>query len=168
MVTHGVAATRVERWRIVLYYCTVVPKRSRDSVSDDVAFRRPAVELLAATMHGWALPCHTKSGFRTPPSTSYRLKFLPRCFRRECQPYIPVATEFIIFLRSYGIFPHFAETSDPSNFLFFFPFVWCNGRVHVGVYQQNVAPNFQHLTLRFTPRKYTLSHLGLPAGPART
>ena len=56
-------------------YCTaVVPKRSRDSVTDDVAFRRPAVELLVITMHSWALPCHTKSGFRTPSSTSYWLK----------------------------------------------------------------------------------------------
>ena len=44
-------------------------------MSDDVAFRRPAVELLVVTMHGWALPCHTKSGFRTPSSTSYWLKF---------------------------------------------------------------------------------------------
>ena len=54
---------------------TVVPKRSRDSVSDDAAFRRPAVELLVVTMQGWALPCHTKRGFRTPSSASYCLKF---------------------------------------------------------------------------------------------
>ena len=32
---------------------TVVPKRSRDSVSGDVSFRRPAVELLVVTMRSW-------------------------------------------------------------------------------------------------------------------
>ena len=46
-------------------------------------------------------------------------EIFPRCFRRECQSYIPVAAEFIKFSRSYGNFPHFAETSNPSNFLFF-------------------------------------------------
>ena len=32
----------------------LVPKRSRDSVSGDVSFRRPAVELLVVTMHSRA------------------------------------------------------------------------------------------------------------------
>ena len=59
MVAHGVAAISIGA--VAQLYCTaVVPKRSRDSVSDDVAFRRPAVELLVVTMHGWALSYHTK------------------------------------------------------------------------------------------------------------
>ena len=79
-----------------MYFSTVVPKRSRDSVSDDVAFRRPAVELLV-TMHGWALPCHTKSGFRKPSSTSYWLKLYHDVFDASTHHIAGVAAECINF-----------------------------------------------------------------------
>ena len=36
---------------LTILLLTVVPKRSRDSVSGDVSFHRPAVELLVVTMH---------------------------------------------------------------------------------------------------------------------
>ena len=71
-----------------LYCTTVVPKRSRDSVSDDVAFRRPAVELLVVTMHSWALPCHTKRAKRLGRSTSFRPEIWRRFPRRKV-PKIP-------------------------------------------------------------------------------
>ena len=36
---------------LTILLLTVLPKRSRDSVSGDVLFRRPVVELLFVTMH---------------------------------------------------------------------------------------------------------------------
>ena len=64
-----------------------------------------------------------KSGFRTPSSTTYWLQFYHDVFdasAHHMSPYSPSASEFINFSRSYGIFPHFAETSDRSNCPFFF------------------------------------------------
>ena len=68
--------------------------------------------------HRWAVMSYT---LRISPTflDEFLAESLPRCFPRECQPYIPFVTEFINFLRSYGVFPHIAETSNPSNFLFF-------------------------------------------------
>ena len=102
-------------------------------MSDDVAFRRPAVELLVVTMHGWALPCHTKIGFQKPSSTRYWLKLYHDVFDASAHHIAGVAAKFINFSRSYGIFPHFAETSDRSNYLFFF-FLSNPGEI-VGVHQ---------------------------------
>ena len=56
---------------ISLFCPTVVPRRSRDSVSGDVSFRRPPVELFIVTMHSWAQLRHTKSGFHPTKSMSY-------------------------------------------------------------------------------------------------
>ena len=46
---------------MMLYYCTIiVPKRLRDSVSGDVSFRIPTVELLVVTMHSGRSPVTRK------------------------------------------------------------------------------------------------------------
>ena len=70
-------------------------------------------------MEGGSSACAHKKWI--PNTFLYELlaETLPRCFQRECSPYPPFASEFINFSRSYGIFPHFAETSDRSNCLFF-------------------------------------------------
>ena len=91
-----------------LYCTTVVPKRSRDSVSDDVSFRRPAKELLVVTMHSWAQLRHTTSGFHPTQSTSYWLKCCHDVFDASTHAFMWGAAEFTSFSRSYGIFPGYA------------------------------------------------------------
>ena len=92
---------------------TVVLKRSPDNVSDDVAFRGPAVELLVVTMHRLAQPCHTKS-------ESFGLKLHYDALDASAYKVVCGAAVFINFSRSYRIFPDFAETSDRFNSLFIF------------------------------------------------
>ena len=81
----------------------------------DVAFRGAAVELLVVTMHSWALPCHTKSGFLQPSSMSCWLKLYHDSFDASAHHIAGGAAEFITFSRSHGIFHHFSETSDRST-----------------------------------------------------
>ena len=87
-------------------------------MSGDVSFRRPAVELLVVTMHSWALPCHTKRANRPGRSTRFELKFWGGVLHVSGHNITEGAAEFIIFSRSPGIFPHFAETSDHCLFFF--------------------------------------------------
>ena len=105
-------------------YCTttVVPERSRDSVSGDVAFLRPAVELLVVTIHGWALPCHTKGGFRTPSSTSYWLKFYHDVFDASANHISPLLPNLSIFRGVMAVFlisPKRQISLTPCFFFFF-------------------------------------------------
>ena len=100
---------------------TVVPKRSRDSVSDDVAFRRPAVELLVVTMHGWALPCHTKSGLRTPSSTSYWLKLYHDVFDASANHISKLPPNFSDFRGDMAFFLVSPKRQIPlTSYIFFF------------------------------------------------
>ena len=145
-----------------MYCTTVVPKRSRDSVSDDVAFRRPAVELLVVTMHGWALPCHPKVDSEHLPrrligcnfTTMFSTRVLTICHHIPHQ--LPNSSLVCGFMAFFLISPkrHIALTAP------FFS-LRSRGKI-VGVHQQNVAPKFQHLNLRFTRRKITL--LGVRIG----
>ena len=96
------AAPPLLHWRS--FDDTVVPKRSRDSVSGDVSFRRPAVELLVVTVYSWALPCHTKTSKRPGRSTSFELKFEGGVLGVSAHSVLFGTAEFINLIRSYSVF----------------------------------------------------------------
>ena len=108
--------------------------------------------------------CHTRGGFRTPSSTSYWLKIYHDDFDASANHISLVAPTLSIFCGFMAFFLISPKRQIPLTSLFFF---WCNGRVHVGVYQKNVAPKFQHLMWGTWQVMYISSHLGFSAGPAR-
>ena len=102
-------------------------------MSDDIAFRRPAVDLLIVTMHIWALPCHTKSGFRKPSSTSYGLKLYHDVFDARAHHIAGVAVEFILFFFGVMEFLLISPKLQIALTTFFF-FLRIPGKI-VGVHQ---------------------------------
>ena len=80
--------------------------------------------------HRWAVMSYI---LRIPPTflDEFLAETSPRCFPRECQPYIPFVTDLSNFRGVMAIFPDIAETSNPSNFLFIYFLVqrwraWCS------------------------------------------
>ena len=99
---------------VSLYWTTEVSKMSRDSVSGDVSFHRPAVELLVVTMHIRAQLRDTKSGFhrsilRVIGGNFTAIFFNASAHNVGVQPNLSI----------YDIFRDFAETSDRSVYFFF-------------------------------------------------
>ena len=118
---------------VVLYDCSP-QKASSDGVSGDVSFRRPAVESLVVTMHGWALPCDPKSGFRTPSSTSYWLNFYHDVFGASANLISPFHSNSSIFRGVMAFFLISPKLQIPLTSCFF-SFFRSYGRGLVGVHQ---------------------------------
>ena len=133
-------------------YCCVVPKWSRDRVSGDVSFRRPAVELHVATMRSRAQACHRKSARRRPIRSRCGLKFFQGVLDASAHGVLGGSAVVINLTRSHGVFPVPVETSTRSDlFLSFFFSGTSKSLVRIG--DENVVSNFQRLILRITGRR---------------
>ena len=138
---------------MTLLYCTEYwahPKSPRGSVSGNISFHKMRWNYDAQLSRGgitccnYAQPCHTKWAERPGRSTIFYLKFCGDVLGVSAHSKILGSTEFIIFSRSYSVFP----VLNRYNFFIFF-FTGTQKFLHP-VGKENIVSKFQRLTRRST------------------